>query len=528
MRANAFDRVDWLAASAIVVLAFVLRYLGIRLGLPYYHHWDEGWVTDNTAHMLQTSAWMPQTYQYGAPPSTIAALVILALRALHPERVFDTTDGVLLRVIGRDVTAIISSTGAFAIYVAARFATLGDRWARPRAIYAALAYAAGAELVTHGRYAATDANLVALSAWTLAFGALYVRGGRTRWAIATVTFAALAVAFKLTATLTLLVPIVLLALKAGTWRQRALRFAWAIPLAAFVFYALNPHFLLHASLAVRDIRLRVNQTVDGGVPELLLRWPGPEHLAGEAHALLFQLFHRWPWAAGIAGALSVSGLVLAWRQRSVIVVLGTTQAALLLLGFAFTSRAFLFRNYLGAAPILCIGIGFSMAWLHAEASRVRLATSARALLAAAFIGLFVVVSIVQAARAQTLSVDARTRALDWIAARVSKTTTVACTNTVIADVMGIRQDLRPTRDRSHLVFTPDVTSADDAARRHPDYVLVASYPDVFGHAGDLWPFREVPGYHAVAYFECNPYEHNFAITPMWGGRFNALVLARDR
>jgi len=280
-------------------------------------------------------------------------------------------------------------------------------------------------------------------------------------------------------------------------------------------------------LAVHDVQKRVNQTVRGGLPEFLLRARGPEHLAAEAHALLVQLFHRWPWAGAIGGALAVSGVALAWRQRSVIVIVGTIQATLLLAGFAFTSRAFLFRNYLGAAPILCIGIGFSMTWLHAEASRLRFQTGARAILASAFVGLFVVVSAFHAVRAQALSLDARTRALDWLSAHVSTTSTVTCTNTVIADVMGIRGELRPTRDRPHLTFTVDVADAQEAVSQHADYVLVASSPDPFGR-GIVWPFRELPGYHAVAHFERNPYEHNFAITPTWGGRFDALVLQRDR
>lgn len=516
-------------AIAITLLAFTLRFLGIRLGLPYFHHWDEGWVTENTASILNMRDWRPHTYQYGAPPSLIAALVVRAATVLAPNHVFDSSDGALLRLIGRVITIVISSSGAFAIYVTARFALPGDRGARLRAVYAALLYATASELITHGRYAATDANLVGLTAWSLACGALFVRGARLRWAVGSLFFAALAVAFKLTALPTLVIPLGLLLIRPPAPVVSRAWLLLTLPFVALVFFALNPHVLIHWNDAAASIQTRVNQTVRGGLPEFLIRNPGMEALGAECHAILFQAFQRWPWASVCASGAGLYGLVLAWSARSRVVMVGTGQALLLLLGFALTSRAFLFRNYLASIPIVCVGFGFAMERAHTWMGRWRGAAIAHVALAGAFAALFLAVPLYQAVRAEQLSVDARTRALDWVAAQpATKPVTVACTPAVIADVMGSREDLRPTLARPGLVIRKnDVETAAQAASTHADYILVVSAPDRFG-LGDVWPFFDVVGYRLAQEFDCNPYEHNFAITPPWGGRFNVRVLERAR
>src|SRR5580698_6671072 len=111
-KANGMWPREVLLAVAITTLAFTLRFLGIRFGLPYFHHWDEGWVIENTQAMLSTRDWRPHTYQYGAPPSLIAFLVVRTLTVLSQERVLDCSDGALLRLIGRAITVVIASSGA--------------------------------------------------------------------------------------------------------------------------------------------------------------------------------------------------------------------------------------------------------------------------------------------------------------------------------------------------------------------------------------------------------------------------------
>jgi len=129
----------WLVVGLAALLALGLRLLGIRLGLPFFHHWDECWVVDSAKKMLQTEDWEPSTYQYGAPLSAIAAWIWVTISELWPKvHFYDPSDGITMRLIGRIVTAVISSAGAGGVYLAARYATPGDDAGRVRGAYAAI------------------------------------------------------------------------------------------------------------------------------------------------------------------------------------------------------------------------------------------------------------------------------------------------------------------------------------------------------------------------------------------------------
>ncbi len=521
-------RGDWGAAGAIVALALAVRLLGIAFGLPWYHHWDEGWVTDNAIHMVQHPLWEPRIYQYGAPLSWIMGLTVRACGALFPASLYDPGDNALMHLVGRWVVAIVSASGAMGVYLAARWATSGDRGATTRAIYASLAYACSAELVSHGRYAVTDACLVAWVAWALAFGALYVRGGRAAAAIGAVTCAATAVAFKITAGPALLIPAALLAWRrpAGPrWLAWTVR-AGALPLAAALFFAMNPHFILHGHAAVNDISTRMKQYEKGGVPEFLVRRRGLDHLASVLYLMTFQVFHRWPAASAILATLSAAGCARALARAEKVCVVGALHAIVVVGGLCMTSRAFLVRNYLVAMPVLCVGAGFALEWLHERAQR----PARRMLVASAFGVLFVAVPVGQAIRNQELAVDQRARAVDWIVAQrgSKKQVVVACTPEVARDATADdRPETRGAIQRPGIRFTSDVRSASDVLHVRPDMVLDVGQPDLYGR-GESWRFESVPGYREVARFESNPWEHNFDITPTWMGRFDAVVLERQR
>src|SRR5260370_24383579 len=214
--ARRFRGIPWrIVPFLCVALALTLRVLGLRFGLPYFHHWDEGWVAENTSYILWTPDAQPKTYQYGAPLSLLSALLFRLVDTLAPRLELQSGDQALLRLLGRIVTAVISSSGAFATYLAAQHAALGERSGHVRGAYAALLYATAAELVSHGRYALTDSSLVALVAWSLACAALFLRSGKLLWAIRTTLFAALAVSFKVTALAPLVIPAGALGLPPG-------------------------------------------------------------------------------------------------------------------------------------------------------------------------------------------------------------------------------------------------------------------------------------------------------------------------
>jgi hypothetical protein len=532
----------WLVALSAVLLALGLRLLGIRLGLPYFHHWDECWISDNAKKMLQTEDWEPSTYQYGAPLSAITAWIWVTVSELWPKvHFYDPGDGVTMRVISRIVTAVIASSGAAGAYLAARYALPGEQAGRVRGAYAAVLYATAAELVSHGRYGVTDGDLVAWVAWSLGASALFLRTGGFGWAVATLLFAATAFSFKVTAATALAIPAFTFMLRAVTlpWLRAP---AWgrgamlaAIPLAVAVFFLLNPHVAIHWQNALRDIQNRSRQTIEGGFPLFLLRTPGWDHVRSVAEGITLLAFHRWAVPAVVATACAVGGLAMAMRDRSLVCVVGVGHALVASLSIALTSRAYLFRNYLIALPVLCVGFGFTMQaatqaltrWLR-ERPGPAPGWARVPWMAAAFAVVYVAVPIGQAVRAQTLSLDARSRALDWVSSHAgSHRVTVACTQDIIS-MGGYRSDwLRDTLKRPGVHLSSDVKDADEAARSHADYILIVSHADSNGDWGDMWPFTEVKGYKDVARFEANPYEHRPEITATWDGRFDVIVLKRD-
>lgn len=226
---------------------------------------------------------------------------------------------------------------------------------------------------------------------------------------------------------------------------------------------------------------------------------------------------------------AVGGLCRALRERSIVCIAGAAHAAIVVVGISLSSRAFLVRNYLIAGPILCIGFGFAMQSIHAWIGARTKSRVAQAIVAAAFVAVFVIVPFAQAVRTEELVADSRMRAMDWIASRVQGDTTVsvAFTQDVCQDATGNRPDLHDALKRPKVVISSDVNSPAQAATSRADYLLISSHPDQFGEKGDIWPFESVPGYRIVARFDPNPYEHNIALTPTWMGQFTALVLQRE-
>jgi MFS family permease len=540
----------WLVALAAVLLALALRLLGIRLGLPYFHHWDECWIADNSKKMLMTEDWEPQTYQYGAPLSAITAWIWVTISETWPKvHFYDPNDGLQMRVIARIVTAIIASSGAAGVYLAARYAVPGNGSGRVRATYAALLYATAAELVTHGRYAVTDADLVAWVAWSLGAAALFLGSGSFGWAVGTLLFAAMALSFKVTAATALSIPVFSFmlravqvpGLRAPAWGRAAMMAA--IPLAVAFFLLMNPHVAIHWQSALRDIQNRSRQTIEGGFPLFLLRQPGWDHLGAVVGGIALMAFHRWAVPAVVAALLAVVGLGLAVRARSLVGVVGIGHAVLTILSIALTSRAYLYRNYLVALPILCVGFGFALDAAHKALGAAFASAGTSGSLgwwrrapwlgvAAGFALVYVAVPIGQAVAAQTLSVDPRERALEWISAQAShgsnkgKVSVMATGD--ITSMCGYRSDwVRGKVQQPNIRMLKDSDDPAEVEKQHPDYVLTISYPDESGDWPELWHFQSVKGYHQVARFDASPYEHRREMTPTWGGFYNAAVLKRD-
>jgi hypothetical protein len=537
---------DVLAAAALFVFALALRGLGLRLGLPYLHHWDEGWITDSVTSMLVHHDARPLSFQYGAP------LMRLTVLAYHLARLFfpiAPTDKIALTWIARGVSVLISSTGAVACFLAGHSvaARLYAPSARLRSIRtmtgvaAGLFYATAAELVSHARYGVTDASYVALVAWTLAMSCLFIEHRTLRWALASVVFAGLALAFKVTALPTLIIPIGALLLVAptpaagGWWTRKRLAAArWAlvlggVPIAGAIFLALNPHVATESGRAMGDIMGRIAQTHNGGFPAFLLREPGLPHLAAAVWALISLVPSRSLALSLLASAIAAFGTVALLRRRDRAAAVAVVFAVVSVCSMALPNRTFLVRNYLLVVPVMALGFGAGLTVLAARFEN-------RAWLAAAIpLALLASSAIADAVRNQLLAKDPRTRALDFIAASPearSGTATVAFAPTVAGKgaVAVFHNHIRPFLDRPGVRVVGDVPDCNRAAASGATYVIVASTPPDPAHLSPYqegWPFESCPGFHTVARFPTNPYEHNFAVTGTWNGRVSALVLRRD-
>ncbi len=302
-----------------------------------------------------------------------------------------------------------------------------------------------------------------------------------------------------------------------------------MPLVAATFFCLNPHVLLHWDTAINDLVVRTRQTVDGGFPLFVLRKPGPDHLSAVLAGLSVRAFHRWPAASILAAACGVTGLVRACRGRSQLCVVAAVHATIAICSIAFTSKAYLFRNYIVAVPALCIGFGFTMRELHAFFSRSRRRTLfAPVWLVSAFALVYIAVPLEQAIRTQRLVDDARIRAIAWIARlRNGEQANVAATPELFTGLDGSAEQKRDMLKRPGVNLLPDfVENAEQAKTSHADYILITSGLDANGDHGEWWPFETVPGYRLAGRFEANPFEHTFEMTPTWSGRYHAIVLER--
>jgi hypothetical protein len=523
---------------ALVLAALVIRALGIRMGLPFFHHWDEDTIAGSARYMLANGNDVPSNYTYGAPLMRLTAIVYSLGRDLNllPSGL---TDEVALRWISRVLSTLISSSGVVAAYLAGRWAFWRGRAALP----AALLFAVAAEPVWHARYGVTDASMTALTMWTLAATAAYLRRRSVATALLAVIAAGLTLAFKINGLLTALIPLSALVLRSplrlfgskeigqSAWRAAIVRatLLGAVPAVFALFFFFNPHVLDRWSEALADITFGIKHYRQGHLPPYHDRTPGLPHLAAALHYLCFQALHtRW-LASGLLALVSVGGLVLSIGRRNPLILVGVVHAGLLILSMALPNRAYLARAYLPAVPILCLGFGAGWdrlwSWLRDAGLPVRP-------LAVIFTALLFAEPSYQAIQSARLGKDARTRALDFIAARARQQgpATVALTPSVAgAGALGAHSAIGRELPRAGLRFLREVPDQLAASTSGADYILVASFHVVVRHQPyrEQWPFRSVPGYRLVAQFPHNPYEHRLEIAPWWNGRVSTLVLLRS-
>jgi hypothetical protein len=530
----------WVLVAAVVLLGALLRFAGISFGLPYHHHWDEGWITDSVAGMLRRHDTVPGSYQYGEPLMWLGELTFAVLRKLHHQSgeltELDKQSGIYLA--SRIAGALVAATGTLAVYVAARFARSGRGSAHRRGIWAALLYAVASQLVIHARYAVTDASLAALTAWTLAFAALYLERRKLAWGAATMAAAGVTCAFKMPGMVTMLVP---LGAIGWTWlrgtgplrsrRAHLLLLLATIPAMAAIYVLLNPHVIDRTHDAMRDLVGRYKQTRDGGVSLVYLRTPGLPHLTSALAAIASHFPSRRVAVSLAVTTVALGGFLAEARRGSRAMVVAAAYAVCLVLSVALPNRTFLYRNYLVVIPALCMGFGGGAVAIERVLRGRRFPSVGLAVVAlAALVGW----PISDAVEAQRLEQDPRIRAFAWISAHETPQGSgdIAVTPSVFgkpapAGFPGVRD----------LVLGPGGSVSEHEASSCPDgdarppYIVDATYRDVHKAPTsepwkELWFFHDCPGYEQVASFTTSPQETDLDAYPTWTGRVTAVVLRR--
>lgn len=523
--------------AVVFIAALAVRLLGLRLGLPYLHHWDECWVVWSARNMLETHSELPTTYHYGAPLSSLIATVVRVSLWL-PLKYHLRYDDVTLRWVGRLVSVLICSTGSLALYFVGRTAPARLGSTHRIGIYSAASYAFAYELVTHSRYAVTDAILASLCAWTLAASAQYLRTCRVAWASLALVAAGAAFGFKVPALTVATIPLLCIVMGAPrkTRRERTTRLALLLsagPLIVACFLALNPHFIDHWPQAHFDLTRRINQTVEGGFSYCYRRKPGLDHLGSSAWALFAHTLSRSVVVSCWLCTLSLCGIVLAIRHGFIVVTAALAHALLVVTGMSLTA-AFLLRNTLVVVPVLCLGCGVALESLPSKlgmlfswSRKTKLWSVSVTLLP---LGLVVLLTVHDSVMNQELSQDSRVRALEWISEQTaSGQVTVAFTPSVLTPPEHVSPDIRQRLARPALRFAGQAQDCAALTRLSPDYLVSASKrgPDIPSVPFvQLWSITHCKDYVKVRTFEANPYEATFWVSPTWAGRVSTIVLQR--
>ena len=507
-------RSPWVYPAVLLVLAAGLgvRLLGLRLGLPDFHHWDECWVIWSARHMLETNSDVPTTYQYGAPLSLLVRWMVNIYNAMPGLAPIRFSDEVSLRWVGRNISIVICSMGIFGLFIAGKNISpkLGNQ--HRLGLYSAAAYAFAYELVTHARYCVTDGILVALCAWSIGFGSQYLRTNHMGWALASLVAAATAFAFKITALPIVIIPFLcILSSETPTDRERRLRYRvlWvgALPFVLAWFLALNPHFIDRWQQASSDLSQRIAQTRNGWFSQVYVHEPGIDHLGAALRLLLFHTMSRVVPLACLLSTAAIFGVILALCQRSKIIAICIVHAALTVAGLAFSARACLLRNYLTAVPVMCLGVGIA---LEAGSSAfARLGLERRTwrtlgwLIPSAVLVLAAGVTARDSMMNQELSQDARVRAMDWtILHSHAPHVNVSVTPNVMAPPA--LSNIQSAPAKSSISYLGQLSNCNQVQAIAPDYVISASYrgPDTPKVPFDeRWYFTECPRYRRVAHLK---------------------------
>jgi hypothetical protein len=328
----------------MLLAGLVLRVLHNDHGLPYVYYVDEG------SHFTKRAVevFRDPNPGYFQNPSAYTYLLHLLYRAVSlpfggGEKVIggyrNNADWVF--EISRGLAAVLCLAGVVAVYFAGR-----QLWNRRTGLVAAAILCFAFLPVAFSRIAVTDVGTLAPVALVLLFSVRLLETGALKWAAAAGAAAGLAIAFKYTAGLVLLVPLLALLLRRDL--RAALLPAVAGGAAIVVaFLVFNPFFLLDLRTALHQLR---------GQAELA----GSQDKYGQEQdtGVLYYL-DSLTWGLGWVAALAaLAGAVLLWRRDRGRLALLLVFPVALFIYLSFQSR-FFGRWLLPVYPALALLAGYA-------------------------------------------------------------------------------------------------------------------------------------------------------------------------
>lgn len=332
-----------LALAAIVVGGVLVRVYGLRHGLPYSYHSDEGLHFTSKAVAMFEGGLNPEYFQN---PSGFTYLVYAALRVAAFDDVVqqfqdDPTD---IFLIGRGVAVALAMLGVLGVFFAAR-----RLWGRMEGIAAAAILAFAFLPVAYSRYAVTDVGVFLPVAIAVLAAIRVAEEGDRRWFVTAGAAIGFAIGFKYTAGLLLAPLLVAAGSRLGRDRRRvAADTALAIAAMVAAFLITTPYFLLDLREALDQLRA---QSYAADAPKL----------GQEAESPLTFYPGTLTWGLGWGAALAAPvGLVWLWRHDRLRAVLLALFPILLYLYLGTPERHFA-RWVMPTYPVLAMLAGFALA-----------------------------------------------------------------------------------------------------------------------------------------------------------------------
>jgi 4-amino-4-deoxy-L-arabinose transferase-like glycosyltransferase len=368
-----------LVLGVILVAGLLLRLWNIDHGLPYLYHPDEAYHYTSRAMLFFGGTLDPRYFQN---PSAFTYLTYAALRLVegggwpfrnyHAFVVGYARDPTEAFVVARTVAAVLCMLGVAATYAAAR-----RLWGVAEAIGAAAVLTFAFLTVAYSRYAVTDVGVLLPSALAV-YGAIMVReDGRLRWYLLAGAATGLAIGFKYTAGLVLLLLLgaALLRFRDERDRRTALRrIAAALAVMTAAFVVTTPFFVIDLHVALYQLKI---QRLAANTPKL------GQPAVGGIPFYLRSLTWGFGWGGLIAAGV---GFVLQWRRDRVRALMLVAFPLALLLYFVTDADRFFARWLMPGYPALAMLAGVGIAG-------VARAVPVRPALQAAVLALLVVAAI---------------------------------------------------------------------------------------------------------------------------------------